>query len=242
MEDMGDKGANMIRKLLMVAAAAAVPMGAMAVAGVASEGVSGAATVVALTPTQCVMSGTVTFAPPGISLVGITTTSKTSSTTSTVAFSGCGTGTLSGGGTLNIPTKNSKCLLPVTSSEPSTCAKGLDITDSGGGLGSPGTFKSLGKAVKSLPLTLNEGTPVLLKQKALSESEIVGGTCGAEVGFLINTSIKTSPKSTGITGATLNVCLGQDSNSKNFFTDLTGGGTIASTQIDPATSFIKFHA
>jgi hypothetical protein len=238
----------MIRKLLMVAAAAAVPMGAMAVAGAASEGVSGAATVVALSPTTCHMSGVVTFAAPGISLVGITTTSKTSSTTSTVAFSGCGTGTLSGGGTLNIPTKNSKCVLPVTSSEPSTCAKGLDITDSGGGLGSPGTFKSLGKAVKSLPVTLNEGTPVLLKQKALSESEILPGqTCGAtEVGFLIHTSIKTSPKSTGITGATLNVCLGADHlplpATGNFFSDLTGGQTIPTADIDVVSSTIAFHA
>jgi hypothetical protein len=237
----------MIRKLLMVAAAAAVPMGAIA-AGVGG-GIAGAALPIPVVPTTCHMTGTVTFASPGISLIGITTTAKTSSTTSSVGFTGCASGgTVGGGGTLNILTKNTKCVLPVTGTEPANCAKGLLVTDSGGGLGSPGTFKSLGKAIKALPLTLTEGAHVFtLKSKALSEGEVVGGACTngstSEVGFSIQTSVKGSPKETGVTGATILVCLGQDSNSANFETDLlTNGATIASTQIDPVTSSITLHA
>jgi hypothetical protein len=245
----------MIRKLLMVAAAAAVPMGAIAV-GV-SGGVAGAATPIPVNPTTCAMNGTVTFAQPGISLVGITTAAKTGSTTSSVGFQNCGAnGSVStGAGTLNILTKNSKCLAPFPSnptalgtSAATSCEKGRNITDSGGALGSPGTFKSLGKAIKALPLTLHENNVgFALKSKALSESEILpGGACGAtEVGFLIQTSVKTSPKSIGIAGGTLTVCLGTDNNAgpnNNFFQDLTGGSTIPNTQIDPATSTISLHA
>ncbi len=236
----------MIRKLLIAAAAAAMPMGAIAV-GAGGGGVAGAATPITATPVTCAMSGSVQFAPPGISLVGLTTTNKTSVTNSTVAFPTCTSGSsVSSSGTLAIITKNSKCLAPFPSgppgtTQPSNCAKGLKIFDSGSGLGSPATFKSLEKAVKKLPLTLTQGGHTFtIKSKATSAASVTpGGVCGSEAGFAIGTTLKTSPKSTLPTTGHINVCLGTDSNGVDFFTDLTkNGATIASTAIDPATSTI----
>ena len=71
----------MIRKLLMVAAAAAVPLGVIA-AGAVGGGVAGAATPITVTPVTCHESGTVNFMAPGISLSGNATTSHTTTTTS----------------------------------------------------------------------------------------------------------------------------------------------------------------
>ena len=65
----------MIRKLLMVAAAAAVPMGAIA-AGAVGGGVAGAATPITVTPVTCQESGTVNFMAPGISLSGNASTGR----------------------------------------------------------------------------------------------------------------------------------------------------------------------
>ncbi len=138
---------------------------------------------------------------------------------------------------LSIVTKNSKCVAPYPSSPTAlgtsaatSCEKGRLITDSGGGLGNPATFKSLGKAVKVLPLALHEtGFPTMaIKQKAIAPGEILpGGACGAtEVGFSIPLSVKTSPKSTLGTTGQINVCLGTDANAgpnNNFFSDLTAG-------------------
>ena len=168
----------MIRKLLMVAAAAAVPLGAIAV-GAVGGGVAGAKTLEPATTETCNLTGTVNFAAPGISLVGVTTASKTGATTSAIGFTSCGAGESisSSAGSLVITTKNSKCVAPYPSnptalgtSAATSCEKGRLITDSGGALGTPGTFKSLGKAVKVLPLALHEtGFPTMaIKQKAIS--------------------------------------------------------------------------
>ena len=78
----------MIRKLLMVAAAAAVPLGAIAV-GAVGGGVAGAKTLEPASTVQCALTGTVNFAAPGISLIGVTTASKTGATTSSLGFTGC---------------------------------------------------------------------------------------------------------------------------------------------------------
>jgi hypothetical protein len=256
----------MIRKLLMVAAAAAVPMGAIA-AGAVGAGVAGAKTVIPLTPASCAISGTVTFAAPGISLPGLPTSNKTSSTGTTLSFSGCSPAgaSITGGGALSITTKNSKCT--GTNAPIPGCAKGKDIYDSGGGLGSASTFKSLDKAVKGLPIGLTETSgSVVIKSKALTPSEVIGsgtspgpcvnpggGSAAAddEVGFSIPTTVKTSPKSTGVTAGTILVCLGADSGvsggtpskyNGNFYNDLlTAGATIASVAIDPVTSSISLH-
>jgi hypothetical protein len=245
----------MIRKLLMVAVAAAVPMSAVAV-GVVGGGVAGAKTLVPATPEKCAMQGSVNFAFPGISLIGVTTLAKDSTTTSSVSFASCaGSNSITSSvSVLNITTKNTKCTsaqfvanpTPVGTSASTSCAKKRLITDSGGGLGSSTTFKSLAKAVKKgLPLTLHEsGDPALvLKIKAINPTEILpGGACGSsEVGFSIPLSVKTSPKSTLPPTGQINVCLGTDGNAgpnNNFFQDLTAGSTIPSTQIDPATSSI----
>jgi hypothetical protein len=237
----------MIRKLLTVAAAAAVPISAVAAAGVVGTSQAGAATVPVLTPATCHLTGTINFMAPGISLVGTATASKTTVTTSSTTITSCsGGGTIGGGGALVITTKNTKCVLPVTSSEPSNCAKGLDVSNSGSGLASPTTTKSIEKAIKKLPVTLTEGGVTYnVKHKATGVSNPIGGVCtnGAtqEVGFAITGTAKTSPKSTGLTAIDLTVCLGVDNLGGNFFSDLTGGKTIASTAIDGVTSTETIH-
>jgi hypothetical protein len=243
----------MIRKLLMVAAAAAVPMSAVAAAGAVGSGVAAAkAPVPVVSNASCALGGTVNFSTnpgiAGISLEGTATTNKTSTTTSSTSESGCTGGTLSSGsGTLDIVTKNTKCTAPYTS--PPGCAKGKDIGEAGTGLASAGTTKSIEKAVKKLPITLVQGSNTFtLKSKVTSVTtyeDASSGPCANEVGFGIAGTFKTSPKSTGDTSIVLTVCLGQDSDvtgpspsTDNFFSDLTAGDTIGIADIDPASSSI----
>jgi hypothetical protein len=240
---MEDKGANMIRKLMMVAAAAAVPLGAIAV-GAVGGGVAGAAVPIPVTPVTCGESGTINFQAPGISLAGTATTSHTTTTTTSTSFVNCTGGAVTGGGSLVILTKNTKCT--ASTSPPPGCMKGLFVGNSGGGLASPATDKSIMKAVKKLPLGMTQNSvPFAIKNKPLSVAEVVGGACtnGAtqEVGFSITGAIKMKPKETGITTGTLTVCIGQDNLGGNFFTDLTAGHSISSAQIDPVTSTISLH-
>ena len=233
----------MTRKLLMVAAATAVPLGVIG-AGSVGSGVAGAATPITVTPVTCQESGTVNFMAPGISLQGTATTSHTTTTTSSTTFVSCSGGTVTGGGSLVIVAKNTKCT--ASTSPPPGCAKGLFVGNSGAGLGSATTDKSILKAVKKLPLGMVQNSVTFaIKNKPLSVSEIVGGVCTngstTEVGFGITGSVKMKPKEVGITTATLNVCLGTDNLGGNFFTDLTNGDTIASVQIDPVTSSLSLH-
>ncbi len=94
----------MIRKLLVVAAAIAIPASVVAVnGGIASA--AGAKTAPAI---SCAVSSTVTFAAPGLSTAGAVSTAKTSTTkTGNLAFSGTGcTGTGAGH---SITTASTKC-------------------------------------------------------------------------------------------------------------------------------------
>ena len=65
--------AHVIRKLFMIAAAAAIPLGAVTLgAGTTSAGAPPPPS----PPLACTVSGTVTFAPPGINRQGFVSASK----------------------------------------------------------------------------------------------------------------------------------------------------------------------
>ena len=81
----------MIRKILVAIAAIAMPVGAVAAVGVAGSGVAGAATPPPTT-ISCPVTGTVTFAAPGLSAGGALTANASVTTKSTTTATGAGCG------------------------------------------------------------------------------------------------------------------------------------------------------
>jgi len=240
---MGEKEANMLRKLLMVAMAAAVPMGAVALgAGTANAGAP-----LTAPPITCALSGTVNFAPPGISHNGAQTPNKTSSTTVTgETFNACTGGPNQSGGVgspLTIVSKNTKCPKAPKTGPPPACVKPNYTYDTAASFAGT-NLTTVEKAVKKAPPTIDG---VLFKVKPTSAAQVLPGhQCGSsESGFLITGSAKSSPKYT-YTSFSILACLGHDSGSgttNNFTNDLIialGGGSdvIATASIDPATSSI----
>ncbi len=220
----------MIRKLLMVGAAAAIPFGALAV-GAIGGGVASAATL------TCTESATITFASPGIDYAGYAT-SATSTTTNVSASTLGGGGCTGSGPALAIVSKNSKCA-GVTPAVPGCSKTHKDYYDSAAGFAS--NAGSLAKEVKGLSLTVN-GNTWAVKVKTSSAAS----TCPAgEVGFQLNGTVKsaTSKLYKNIVVAT---CLLGDTGpgtTGNFLTDYgtaLGGGTdqIQTATIDPGGSTI----
>ena len=232
----------MIRKLLVVAAAAAIPMSAVAVGAIGSGTAFAGKTVNPSPPVSCTVAGTITFAPPGISHDGLVSTSKTSTTnTSAITFAGpaCGPNTTNSGGSTPpraITSKSTKC--PGTTA----CPKGSYISDTASSYVTTGA-SSLQKALKKGTITLDGvGFPF----KTSSAASVNGGACGSEAGFQISGSVKN--KAYAYTSYSLLVCLGGDTGTGTtgaFLNDITtaiasaSGPTIATATIDPATSVLK---
>ena len=228
----------MIRKLLLIGAAAAIPLGGLAV------GAIGGGVASALSPVTCTVSSTSTFASPGLSAGGVATASKTSSTkTSGATLGGAGcTGSIPA---LTIPSKNAKCNPKAKYPPTPACSKTLKyVFDTAAGFASAGS-SSLLKAFKHTSSTIN-GTTYIGQAK----TAVVSSTCPGEIGFTVTGKI-TAPAGT-YTGFTLNACLGTDtgtslaSGGASFAIDLgdaSGGGpdVIASANIDPSTSTLTLH-
>ena len=232
----------MIRKLLVIAAAIAMPIGAVTAIG-ATSGVAGAKGTVSPDPgVTCTASATVTFAPPGLSQAGATTTAKVTDTTTTpTSFAsykgnGCSGGSSSG---YTIASKATKCAKKGTqpSSNPA-CAPGLYGYDSWGNFTSGGTT-SIQKALKKLSFTVNG---IAYQTKTSGSMEVVGGACGSEVGFQITGTVS-APKQDKGQSAVLTACLGAITGTglapgETTFFDAasTQVGTVETAAIDPAFS------
>jgi hypothetical protein len=229
----------MIRKLLVIAAAIAMPVSAVAAIGVTS-GVAAAKGAVSPDPgVTCTASATVTFASPGLSQAGATTTAKTTATTTTpTAFGGskCTGGSSTG---YTITSKATKCAKKGTqpASNPA-CAPGFYGYDSWANFTSGGTT-SIQKALKKLSFTVNG---IAYQTKTSGSSEVVGGVCGSEVGFQINGAV-TAPKQDKGQTAVLTACLGDITGTglapgETTFFDAasTQVGTVETAAIDPADS------
>jgi len=235
----------MIRKMLVVAAAIAMP--AVAVAGASAVSGAGIASAKALppVPVTCSLSGSVTFAKPGLSHSG-SLTKKTVETTKTAITpagpAACGTKAIKN----KINSTPGVCATdpspaPICASAPAkTLAKDPNFYDSTASLlSSPASIlTSLAGGVK----TTDNGTKITLIPKT-SGAIVPGGACGAsEVGFNVTGTVTGGG---AVTAFALNICLGTDTGTGGttgvFFPDYiaaSGGGSqvIASAGVDGATS------
>ena len=215
----------MIRKMLVIAAAVAMP--AAALAGVTAVGSSAIAT--AKTPLEsvnCALTGTVTFAKPGLSSGG-TLTNKTveDSSTAVTPSGGCGTTTIKE----KIATPTTLCPYPTTT--PTACTGVTALSKDKYYYDTDSSFASAG--VSSIVASLStkgikakdNGNSVTLKVgdtgDQTASSVLPGGVCGSDAGF----QLTGDTSKTGLTYV-LNVCLTTD----------TGTGTTGSFLADVASS------
>jgi hypothetical protein len=231
---MDEKEQCMFRKLLVVAAAIAMPVSVIAVTGATA----GAKTPVPPNnPVSCKIGATVTFAFPGLSNNGAVSTGKTSATTTTgTAVSGAGcSGT--GGNPLTITSKNLKCSKSTPNSPVPGCIKGDTYYDTWNQFISNGTASVL-KSVKKLTINVN-GVTYSIKGTSVNESP----PCGSEVGFGIG-GVVTAPKNDKGQAVTLNACLGSVTGTglnsySNFAADISGPGVMTTAQIDSTVSTLS---
>ncbi len=223
----------MIRKLLMVAAAAAMPMGAVAV------GALGAGTAVAAPTYTCSLNGGVVTFNGGLSANGSVTTAKTNADTSSgITFAGAGCG--SGGSTIGrtITSKNTKCGKTPGTPVPG-CIKGDTYYGTWSQFAGSGSA-AIQKALKKINLTV-DGHAFSGKTKA-SVGISPGGSCGAEAGFQISGSVK-PPKPLTYSTYSMTVCLGTvtlapgPGDPSSFINNLTiPGSDVLTANVDSASS------
>ena len=201
----------MIRKLLLVAAAIAMPASAGAVALVSTSSVAGANT-----PITCALTGTVHFAAPGISKNGSLTTAMTTSTTTTggtLSGSACGS---THAGTLpneTIKTATVKCTGTHLPSSNPACVSGKRGYDSWTNYANSGT-SSIAASIPSIVIHVGSstytshttGAAILAANAAGCGTGTTG--LGKEVGFKISGKVTTA--GTYLNSATtIKICLGK---------------------------------
>jgi len=233
----------MIRKMLVIAAAVAMP--AAALAAVTTVGASGVAGAVKTYDSQtCAVTGTVTFATPGLSYNGSLGKKSTSTSLSaqTASGTGCGAG-VSGSTALsnkivsadtdcNVPPVPPATLPPVCASATTKLHYAYDTASSLVTSGVSSIVASLGP--KGLKLYDNGNKVTGAVTTPGTNSVLPGGACGSGIGFSLagNTNV------TGLTYA-LTLCLVGDTgtNTTNaFFTDyLAAAGGDTSITIATAT-------
>lgn len=242
----------MIRKMLVLAAAVAMPAAAMA--GVAAVGGSGVASAKALAPIDvtCSLSGSITFASPGLSHNGSLTNKSTEATKTAITPGGggaCPTKTIKN--TISTPTTT--CTGDTTVDAPicaidlgtKTESKDPNYYDSLSGFVTAGT-SDIQTSLANGVATTDNGTKIVLDVADGSVAQIVGGACGSNVGFGLTGPVKLATGASTTATYTMNICLGEDAGtgvSGSFVTDfiagLTGGtAVISGSQLDSSTSQI----
>ena len=230
----------MIRKMLVVTAAFAMPLAALtAVTTVATSGVAFAkgGTPEAMT---CNQTGSVAFAKPGLSYPGSLTNKSTSEAKAVV--SGAGDAAPCGTKAIKIDIKSPTTACAGASSPAPVCstgdvAKDPNYYDSAAGFASGDTLSDLATALAAGIKTTDNGTKVTLAygSDAIS-STCTSGTLGFEISGNVNLS---NGMSTGLT-YTDNVCLTTDTGintTGSFETDLFADGSSG-----PANNTIKTAA
>ncbi len=231
----------MRRKILMGVLAIALPIGTLVGLSSAASAKNGS-TVPADGAVNCTVSGSATFPAPGLSASGsISATSKTSVTTASASFGGCGG---SSALSVNISSKNTKCKGANNPQAP--CAvKKTYLYDTESGFATTGTT-SIQKALKKITLHVG-GRTYQTKTSAASSTGCTApppgpGGVQQETGFKIVGTVKSPKQDKGQT-VTLIACLGADTGpgtTGSFTSDLLlGTGTIASATIDGATSTLS---
>jgi hypothetical protein len=223
----------MLRKMLLIASAVAIPLGAFGVTAVTSVAQSGTAGATALAITCKVTSGTVDFATPGLSQNGSFESSPSSTAGTTTVKYNCGT---AGTGTTK----------PISITSASTACTGANTPVTGCSTGqynydSEGTFASNASSLYSEigTLTVKIGTT---SYKANLTSSTVAITCASgEAGFNLKGKL-TAPAAHAGETMKLTTCLGSDTGpgtTGNFVTDFTTPGVTIATAAIAADSKAK---
>ena len=243
----------MIRKMLVIAAAVAMPATALAaVTTVGASGVAGAAKT--YTSTSCALAGSVTFAAPGLSYTGSlgkkSTVTSVSSVTPGAILSGtggCGATTI----TSKITTAATDCnVAPIPpATNPVICGSAttkLHYAYSNASNLATAGVSSIVASLSPKGIKLNDNGNKVTGAVTLggTNSILPGGACGSSIGFSLagNTNVA------GLT-YTLNLCLVGDTGTGTtgaFFTDYlaaAGGNTgitITTATLSGATlTFVK---
>jgi len=244
----------MIRKLMMVAAAIAIPISGAAVATVATVGTSGVAGAVQPNIKCNIVGETVTFATPGISLNGSFTTATTSATnTSATTADTCKVGSTPETGSSKASTISTSTVGAAT-----TCT-GVNTPVHGCTTPPPqyysydstASYASSGSGLV-VPTQKFKINGVTYKLKTTTTAAIVpdSGPCGltsGEGGFSIKGTL-TAPATYSGDAFKLTACLAGDSgtdttnNFTNDFNSASGGNAsivIATATLDSTTSLLK---
>jgi len=236
----------MIRKMLVVAAAVAMP--AAAFAGATAVAGSGIASAKALPPVTgtCTLSGTVTFAKPGLSYNGTLTNKTTSLSKTAITPSGiCGTKaiknkiTSTAGVCATDPSPAPACAL----ASAKTLAKDPNFYDTASSLATGGVSNIVTSLAAGIP-AVDNGTKVTLQVTAPGTSSILpGGACGSDIGFHLSGGVTNG--GAAVSSYVLNICLTGDSGTGTtggFFADYLAaaggntGVTIATATLGAASS------
>jgi hypothetical protein len=211
----------MLRKMLLIAAAVAIPMGATAVTTVVQSGTAGAT---ALSITCKNTGGAVDFALPGVSNNGSFSSSPTSTTTTTASTFNCGSAGTGKSKGMSIVSNSTPCTgtnTPVTG-----CSVGQYNYDSASAFGSSGS--QLAAEIPKLKIVI--GTTTYITKTVSSAVTLCSG---GEAGFVLKGKL-TSPAAHAGEAAKLTVCLGSDTGSgttgsftKDYTNISTDGATIA---------------
>jgi len=221
----------MIRKMLVIAAAVAMP--AAAVAGMTAIGGAGIASAKALPPLTgtCALTGTVTFAEPGLSYDGTLTNKSVETTKTAITPSGiCGTKAIKS----KINSTPTAC---ATASPAPACglataktlAKDPDYYDTASSLATSGVSQIVTSLAAGIP-AVDNGTKVTLQVTSGGTGAVLpGGACGSTTGFALTGAVTNG--GTAVSSYSLTICLTGDSGSGtsgSFFPDYlsaAGGNT-----------------
>jgi len=204
----------MIRKMLLIATAVAMPLGATAVTAVAGSTSAGAASV----PIVChptVPFSLVTYAAPGLSQAGSFSASPTSTVNTGSQNLGCGSAGPAHINPQSLTTANTQCT--GTNTPVVGCSAGMYSYDSIGGFA--GNASTLWSSLVTLVYTINGAS---YTETNSSSNAAAGCLAVGEVGFTIHGTITAGPAARMGHAAKYVACLGAD----------TGGGTSGSTTAD----------
>ena len=221
----------MFRKLLVVAAAIAMPVSVVAVVGTTA----GAAAASGSGPISCKIASKVTFASPGLSIAGAVSTATTSTTTA-AGLSVSGTGCTGSSGTISIKSASTKCTGKGTPSPYTACKTGDYGYDSWHSYIVSGT-SSIKTALKTFDFTL-DGNAFKTTTTTASSLSCTGG----EVGFKIVGKV-TAPSAYLNKVSTISACLGAVTgtglpSTKNFALDINKAGVLKTATISNSNSTI----
>ena len=224
----------MLRKMLLIAAAIAIPLGATAVTTVAESGPAGATP---LAITCKVTSGTVDFAPPGLSQNGSFESASTSTATTTKVKYACSppAGGVGKTNPLSITTANTQCTgtnTPVTG-----CTAGQYNYDSVSGFAS--SASTLWSDIGTLFIKIG----AIKYQETLTSSSVALTCASGEAGFNLKGKL-TAPAAHAGEPMKLTVCLGSDTGpgtTGSFANDLGAPGVTIATANLAADSKAKIQ-